>query len=186
MLAWNLHTDSFAGIYYHGPYKIEKGMLIIREFSDLNCKEIWPDSEIPFKSITLLAIYNPMNIRMKFYTEMVNDKNFNEELIEYAVIVDNKPIEDIGAFLDAVKELVHEQKSRLHALEGIDMKKRFIEIQGFRFRHLFHAAGMDWKPEIEMLYALAITEPSLGRWDLSGISKEQAFERFESFLDPRK
>ena len=39
-----------------------------------------------------------MNIRMKFYTEMVNDKNFNEELIEYAVIVDNKPIEDIGVF----------------------------------------------------------------------------------------
>ena len=41
MLAWNLHTDSFAGIYYHGPYKTEKGMLIIREFSDLNCKEIY-------------------------------------------------------------------------------------------------------------------------------------------------
>ena len=68
---------------------------------------------------------------MKFYTEMVNDKNFNEELIEYAVIWDNKPIEDIGAFLDAVKELVHEQKSRLHALEGIDMKKGLLRFRAF-------------------------------------------------------
>ncbi|HII14785.1 MAG TPA: hypothetical protein HA362_00570 [Nanoarchaeota archaeon] len=185
MLAWNLHTDSFSGIYYHGPYKLEKGILIIREFFDLDCREIWPESEIPFKTITLLAIYNPMNIKMKFYTEMINDKNFNEELIEYAVIVDNKPLAEIDLLLKDVKEIANKQKSRLHTLEGVDMKKKFIEIQGFRLRHLFDAAGMDWKPESDMLYALAITE-HVRKWDLSGMSRDEAFAKFESFLDPRK
>lgn len=185
MLVWNLHTDSFAGIYYHGPYKTEKGILIAREFFDLDCREIWPESAIPFKTITLLAIYNPIDIKMKFYTEMANDKNFNDELIEYAVIADNKPLNEIGTLLNAVKELAHEQKSRLHALEDIKMKNKFIEIQGFRFRHLFNAAGMDWKPSSEMLYSLAITEP-VRKWDLSEMPKEDAFARFESFLDPRK
>lgn len=185
MLAWNMHTDSFAGIYYHGPYKTEKGILIIREFFDLDCREVWSGSEIPFKTIILLAIYNPIDIKMKFYTEMITDKNFNEELIEYAVIVDNNPLNEIGTLLKNVKELAAKQKSRLHALEGMDMKKKFIEIQGFRFRHLFNAAGMDWKPSSEMLYSLAITEP-IRKWDLSEMSKEDAFARFESFLDPRK
>lgn len=185
MLAWNLHTDSFPGIYYHGPYKTDKGVLIAREFFDLDCREIWPDSEILFKTITLLAIYNPIDIKMKFYTEMINDKNFNEELIEYAVIADNKPLAEIDTLLNAVKELAHEQKSRLHALEGMDMKKKFIEIQGFRLRHLFDAAGMNWKSGSDMLYALAITEP-VRKWDLSEMSRDEAFARFESFLDPRK
>lgn len=185
MLAWNLYTDSFPGIYYHGAYKTKKGVLIAREFFDLDCREIWPESEIPFKTITLLAIYNPIDIKMKFYTEMINDKNLNEELIEYAVIVDNKHLNEIDTLLNVVKELAHEQKLRLHTLEGMDMKKKFIEIQGFRLRHLFDAAGMNWKPESEMLYALAITEP-VRKWDLSGMSKDEAFARFESFLDPRK
>ena len=65
------------GIYTPEYFKTEKGVLVAREFFDLGCNEIWPGSKIPFKTITLLAIYNPIDIKMKFYTEMINDKNFN-------------------------------------------------------------------------------------------------------------
>jgi len=66
MLAWNLHMDSFSGIYYHGPYKTEKGVLIAREFFDLDCKEIWPKSKTSFKTMISKLLLLILKVKTTF------------------------------------------------------------------------------------------------------------------------
>ena len=89
-----LYTDFYTdfGVECQGEYRLDNNhILVIRQFNDLNPKEIWPKTNSPCKTIKIYTIYK--NVRFKTDSISVHSiwkGDLINNLIVWAVEIDNK------------------------------------------------------------------------------------------------
>ncbi|MBI2662808.1 hypothetical protein HYX11_05100 [Candidatus Woesearchaeota archaeon] len=159
-LCYTLYYDIFmtGGFYLHGPYDAsgefgEGAILLIRDYHDLNPKEIWPDLQIPYQKVKICAVYKNLDLKINFVNHPITKDSIGDKLIAYKIYLDYKEIEinKIDELIEIFHKVSSQQTKKINALSDLDKVRKGAEIAFYFFRKLRKYTGDDWTPlkEIE-------------------------------------
>lgn len=157
-LCYTLFYDLYksGGFYIHGPYKAkifgEDAILIVREYHNINPKELWPDLGMPYKKMRILGIYNGLDIRLNYLNHPVSTTHVGDKLIAYKIYLDDKEIN--ANQIDNLIELFHKfsamQLKKINAFSDADKIRKGAEISFYLFKRLREYMGDKWQPPAEV------------------------------------
>ena len=155
-LCYTLFFDSFksGGFYIHGPYDVSKkfgdgATLIVREYHDINPKELWPDLEMPCKSMRICGIYKNLDLKLDFLNHPISTVHVVDKLIAYRVYVDDIEIEigKINKLAEFLSKVSSEQTKKIRSMADLEKVKKGAEIEFYLFKRLRDYMGDDSKPK---------------------------------------
>jgi hypothetical protein len=158
-LCYTLYYDIFmtGGFYLHGPYDAseefgEGAILLIRDFHDLNPKEIWPDLQMPYKKIKIYAIYKNLDLKINFVNHPITKDSIGDKLIAYKIYLDDEEINfnKIDELIDIIHKVSSQQTKKINALSDLDKVRKGAEIAFYLFRRLRKHMGDDGIPPKEI------------------------------------
>lgn len=158
-LCYTLYYDIFmtGGFYLHGPYDVsekfgEGAIMLIRDFHDLNPKELWPNLEMPYQKVRICAVYKGLDLKINFVNHPVTRDTIADKLIAFKIYLDDREISITQ--IDEIKELFQFtssiQTKKINALSDLDKVRKGIEIAYYLFRRIRNHMGDDWKPPKEI------------------------------------
>ena len=158
-LCYTLYYDIFmtGGFYLHGPYDAseefgEGSILLIRDYHDLNPKEIWPDLQMPYQKVKICAVYKNLDLKINFVNHPITKDSIGDKLIAYKIYLDGKEIEinKIDELIEIFHKVSSQQTKKINALPDLDKVRKGAEIAFYFFRKLRKYMGDDWRPPKEI------------------------------------
>lgn len=153
-----LYTDFYTdfGVECFGQYILDNDhILVIRQFNDLNPKELWPEIDSPCERLTIHTIYKNIKFRCDAISvHSIFEGDTIKNLVRWAIEIDGRFIDSIGQINNLREKLENEsikQWKRLISLEFEKLKEKGLFIRGYVFKDLFEKLRLDWKPSKEML-----------------------------------
>ncbi len=156
-LCYTLFYDEFmaGGFYIHGPYNAsevfgKETILLIREYHNLKPIEIWPDLQIPYKTLRILGIYKNTDIKINFANHPTTTIPLPDKLIAYKVYLDDKEItiKYIESLMELFDHITSKQTKKINALSDLDKVRKGAEIAFYLFKKLRESMGDNWKPPV--------------------------------------
>ena len=151
-VCYTLFLDIFmaGGFYIHGPYDAselfgEGAILVVRDYYDLDPRELWPEIEMPHKKMRILAVYRNIKFEIDFANHPMTHESIGPKLIGYKVFVDDKAIKmnEIESLTSKFHEVISSQTKKVNAMSKLDQVRKGAEIAYYLFRGL---RGESWKP----------------------------------------
>ncbi len=155
-LCYTLFYDAFmaGGFYIHGPYDVSKkfgdsAMLVIRDYHDINPKDIWPDLSLPYKKLRICAVYKNLDLRVTFANHPTSTTSIGDKIVAYKIYLDDKEIDVKKAeeLIDLFQKISQQQTKKVNALSDLGKVRKGIEIAYYLFKKL---RGDDWRPPKEI------------------------------------
>jgi len=154
-----LYYDIFmtGGFYLHGPYNARGefgrgAFLLIRDFHNLNPKEIWPDLNIPYQKIRIYAVYKDLDLKINFVNHLITKDSIRDKLIAYKIYLDGKELKfnELDELIEFLHKLSSQQTKKINALSDLDKVRKGTEIAFYFFKKLRESMGDDWRPPKEI------------------------------------
>ena len=152
-----LYTDFYTdfGVECQGQYTLDNNhILVIRDFKDLNPKELWPNLKSPCKTMKIYTIYK----NVEFKTDAISVHTFFKgdqikNLVAWRVEVDGKPLKmkELKPLKDKLELRSVEQWQKLTSLDHESLKIKGLFMKSYTFKDLFQRLNIDWKPSKEMI-----------------------------------
>lgn len=148
-LVWSLFYDIYrsVGMLIHGPYPTSKGILLARDFFDLE-PPIWKFSNA-YPQLAVYLIYeDTVDIRIDFANHPVYASPIVDKLKFFWIKADRqlktvKEIEDIDEYYSALRK---KQVAHVESLEPVEIIKKGAEIHYYMLKGFFDFYGEDWRP----------------------------------------
>lgn len=148
-LTWAIFYDiyRYAGMLIHGPYETSRGILLCREFFDLN-PPIW-NLQNKYPKLKIYLVYgDDAEISIDFANHQTYETPIVDKLIFYS-IVDSKPLEtleEIEELDEYYSDLRKKQVETVERLEPLEIVKKGAEIHYYLLKDFFAFYGEDWRP----------------------------------------
>jgi len=154
--------DSFmtGGFYLHGPYDVSEKfgsntIMVIHDYENICLKEVWPNLNMPYKTMKLIRIYKNLDLTIDFFNHPNSKTSVGDKLIAYKIYLDNKEL-DISKVDELIKlfnKVTTNQVNTINALSDFDKIRKGAEIYLTLFKKLREYTGdKDWKYEdVEMI-----------------------------------
>lgn len=153
-LTWSLYTDiaPSTGFELSGPYKILEGNVIVRDFFNLNPKELF-DLNTNIDSIKIVALYDKIPLEVDFYGHLHAKNNLIENLLKQQITVNGKEIneKEVEELLEKINSILERQRKLIKEMNFEQIKEYYIKLRFYRYKKLFHLLGEKWEPEQEFL-----------------------------------
>jgi hypothetical protein len=155
-LSYTLYFDPFmtGGFYLHGPYDAskkfgDKTVLIVREYHNLNPKELWPDLDMPYKKLKILAVYKNLDIKINFVNHPVTKDSIGDKLIAYKVYLDGKEIsiDKVDELTELFQKVSSTQTKKVNSWNDLDKVRMGAKIAFYLFKDLREKMGDNWIPQ---------------------------------------
>ncbi len=152
---YSLYYDLYmtGGFYIHGPYNVSKkfgehSTLIIRDYHDVNPKNIWPKLNFPYKTMKILAIYKNLDLKINFANHPTSKESVGDKLIAYKIIVDNKEYEfqKIDQLINIFEKATKSQFDMINKMSDLDKIRKGALIEYYLFKDFRQGLKSDWKP----------------------------------------
>ncbi len=156
-LCYTLFYDIYmaGGFYIHGPYdasqKFGEGtILLIRDYHNLDPRELWPELNMPYQSLKIYAIYKDLDLKLTFANHPVSTTSIGDKLIAYKVVLDGREVrpEDIHTISMQFEKIIEEQTTNIKAMTDLDKVRKGIEIAYYLFKDFREKTGAHWKPPV--------------------------------------
>ncbi|PIN89254.1 hypothetical protein COU60_03795 [Candidatus Pacearchaeota archaeon CG10_big_fil_rev_8_21_14_0_10_34_76] len=154
-------TYMTGGFYLHGPYDASEkfgtgAILVVRDYHDLCPKTLWPDLEMPYKKLKILAIYKNLDLKINFVNHPITKDSIGDKLIAYKIYLDDKEI--TLNKIDELTELFHKvsstQTKRVNAWNDLDKVRMGAKIAFYLFKDFREKMGDNWIPENEIEHTI--------------------------------
>ena len=154
-LAYTLFYDIFmaGGFYIHGPYNSTKEFgrntcMIIREFHNLNPKELWPELKNPYEKIRVIGVYKHLDLKINFANHPISTHSVGDKLIAFKIYVNDKKvsIEQVPEIIETLQAISSEQYSKITSLPDLDKVNKGAEIAYYLFKELREYNKQSWRP----------------------------------------
>ena len=163
-LAYSLYRDFFPqdSLEIYGPYNASKKfgddtILLIKHFSKLLPKELWPDINYEYKDIKIYQVFK----NVKFKCELIGMHSiYDGDIINntkfIAIKINNKFIktDDIKKISQKLAEITTKQIQVYDSMSLEQIKYKTLEWECYQFINFFKLADMDWKPTEGMIEAV--------------------------------
>lgn len=178
------------GFYLHGPYDAsgkfgENTLLLVREYHNLNPKELWLDLEMPYKKMRILAVYKNLDLKINFVNHPITKDSIGDKLIAYKIYLDDKEI-DINK-IEELTELFHKisssQTKKVNSWSDLDKVRMGTKIAFYLFKDFREKMGDNWIPENQV----EKTIKEFGDTFIKKFSFEKTpdLEHWKKIFDPR-
>lgn len=142
------------GFYIHGPYEAndkfeENAILLVREYHDLNPKNIWPDLEMPYKKMKILAVYKGLDLKINFINHPITKDSIADKLIAYKIYLDDKELkfENIDEVIELFQKVCSSQTQKVNSINDFEKIKIASKISAYLFDDFRNKTGGGWNPE---------------------------------------
>jgi hypothetical protein len=163
-LCYTLYFDPYpsGGFYIHGPYDTTKRfgkdtILVIRDYYNINPKEIWSDLDMPYKKLRILGVYKGLDLKLNYLNHPISTTSVGDKLIAFKIYLDDKELDikkvnELGEFF---QKIYMKQTEKINELSDLDKVRKGAEISFYLFRKLRESMGDDWRPpkEVEQMIA---------------------------------
>lgn len=188
-LSYGLYGDINPQICYDnfGPYKIGKGILVIKKFQNLMPIKLWGDlvSDIPCNTIKLYCYYENVDFSIDMLTHTILKGDTINDLKKFAIEIDNKPvkIEDITQISEKLEKKAVEMWKILTSLDSEKAKVKYLEQRCYNYVNICGKLGLDWKPSKGMLNS--VKDKKLKNIFPPFNNKNKELEFWLNIIDPR-
>lgn len=142
------------GFYIHGPYdateKFGEGtILLVREYHNLNPKELWSDLDMPYKKLKILAVYKNLDLKINFVNHPVTKDSIGDKLIAYKLFLDDKEIgiEEVDELIGLFNRISSAQTKKINSWTDLDKVRMGAKIAFYLFKDFREKMGDNWIPE---------------------------------------
>jgi len=183
-MCYTLYYDFFvaAGFYLHGPYDVsqkfgEETILLIRDYHNINPKDIWPDLDIPYSKLKVLCVYKDLNLQLNFVNQPITKDSIADKLVAYKILLDDKDvgISEVEGLDSIFEEVRFNQTRKIESMSDLDKVRKGAEISFYFFKKLRESMGDPWMPpnQIEntikqfgnkFIEKFKNSQPDLDRW----------------------
>jgi len=187
-LIWSLYFDPYrsAGSEIHGPYLVGNYYILIRDYFDLNPKEIWPIKN-RYSSVKMYLKYpKDIGIKINFIDQVYSSEPLGKELIYFSMLVNGKNVtslSEINSLFKYFSVLVENQSRKINKLTPLEIIKRGAEIYYYASKDFFKYYKEDWRPSQEVYNR--IDNWGLKFWDQYKGSEKVPINFFIKLFDPR-
>lgn len=152
-LTWALFYNIYrnAGMLIHGPYQMPKGILLCREFPDLN-PPIWNLQNRCPKFKVHLIYEKGVEIKIDFLNHQIYEVPVVDSLRFYSIATDKplKTLKEIGELGNYYSRLRQEQAERVEGLKLLEIIKKGAETHYYMLKDFFEFYGEGWWPPKEV------------------------------------
>lgn len=158
-LCYTLYFDTYmiGGFYIHGPYDANKKfgentILLVREFHNLNPKELWQDLNIPYKNLRIFAVYKDLDLKINFVNHPVTRDSIGDKLIAFKIYLDNKEIklDKVDELIELFQKVSSAQTKKVNSWNDLDKVRKGAEITHYLFKDFREKTSGDWRPSKEI------------------------------------
>lgn len=148
LLYWANHP---LGHSFHGPYKDEKGQVLVREYFDLK-PEVWDFSkDLSFSQVEIFEVYKEgSEIKLEFFERGIRTtESFKQNLMSFAVKIDGKPIEQLGQLskaFDNLGRVIEEGSKFIQSLDEQQLVEKHAEYWFYALKPMCDLVNEDWRP----------------------------------------
>ncbi len=167
-LIWSFYFDPYTetGSERHGPYQLKDSVLLVREYYDLQPRQIWKTKN-KYKNLTMYLKFAPTTKIALTYSNMLETRDpIWDKLVEFYIAVDGKPLRDLKQITelgDYLAEIAQEQSSIVNKLLPLEIIKKATEIYYYQYVNFFKYYHQSWKPP-KSLYNY-ISKEGLSFWN---------------------
>ncbi|MEV0764767.1 hypothetical protein [Nocardia sp. NPDC050435] len=161
-LVWSVHFYGWTDISFviHGPYQVGNQIMIVRDFFDLEPRELWPDLPGPAcRELRVLSLHDATDtFRIDIFNHLLHERPLLESTRAVRIVVDGHDV--AGDERPAVlrKELVHlvrQQKTAIGRLSEREVLTKFVESRYYAMRTWRTRDGDAWQPPPEVYDRIA-------------------------------
>lgn len=152
-LTWALFFDIYrsAGMRIHGPYQIQEGILLCRDFCNLN-PPVW-NLQNRYPELKAYLIYErDVKINIDFVNHPIYKTPIADRLKSYSIISKSplKTLKEIEELKEYYSQLRQRQAVHIEALNPLEIVRKGAEIHYFMLKDFFKFYGEDWRPPKEV------------------------------------
>ncbi len=151
-LCYSLFYDLYqtAGFYIHGPYDMSEkfgqgAILVVREYHNINPRDIWPELVMPYDNLFIYGVYKGLDFKLDFANHPHTTTGIADKLVACAVVLGGEEIglEKIEEVELLFERITAEQTKRVETLSDFDKIRKGAEISFSFFKKLREAMGDD-------------------------------------------
>ncbi len=151
---------------YHGPYMIDKNeQMLIRDFSNFNLKDLWPNSDLdfPFETLKIITFHSlSVEIKIEAYNNVhISGENFVKTCTGALFFIDGKKCDDaiiISKILSLFSTKLEQQLILVESMSHDELCNKYIEIFWYRKKKLANFLNVDWKPSKDVFDCIDYTK----------------------------
>lgn len=148
-LTWTLFFDIYrsTGMRIHGPYQTQKGILLCRDFFDLN-PPIW-NLQNRYPELKVYLIYEKgAKITIDFVDHPIYKTPIVDRLKFYSILSKGRlrTLEEIEELKEYYSQLRQRQATHIEALNPLEIVRKGAEIHYYMLKDFFEFYGEDWRP----------------------------------------
>ena len=160
-LSYGLYFEMFPSLVYenYGPYDASSlfgpgHTMLIREFNNVQCPEIWEQTRnFPYKKILVVAVYKDVDIQVDAITHLITKGDLLHGLKKAQVWVDGKVIsfEMLESVIQTIEKKAIEMWQNMKKIDREEQKQKYIWVRAFSYKPLADRLGIDWRPPSAIL-----------------------------------
>ena len=192
-LYFNHHS---IGHEFHGPYRLDNGLLlIVREYYDLK-NELWSFSDkLPANQITSFEVYEKnTEIKFDFFNRMRSATSLPSRLLKVRFKeggVEGEELDEDG-MEDLLVSITNVAKDAFKVISGLNREQlleKYVETKYYILKPLAENLGLEWKPSKEIYDFIKNVPPPKAIKEifqkLGSLPREKQIEICRSVFDPR-
>lgn len=149
------HWDCFIK-ELHGPYKVKKGFLFLRDFLDLKPEEIWPQTKkMPCKKLRIATLCETTDIEMDIFQHYryLSEKPLAQDLKAFSVLegeraLSTEEIENLAKTIQGVTFGIVGQADKMAKAQKV---QKYAEQLYYGLKKFRTALKKDWRPPKEVV-----------------------------------
>ena len=193
--AYNLGCGLYLDFYLdycvenEGPYDVSEiygpgHILVIKKVVGMQTP-LWPELQVPCNDLYIYSVYK----NVKFTCDLISAHSVYEgdvinNLVAYAVIVDNKNLITEGVLLskvvDQLSNLSVLQWKKLKSLDQEEQKQRGLLVKCYGMKKIFERVGMSWQPDEGMKEAVKAPLKDNTYWKIPEDNKEEYWNNLDN------
>lgn len=185
-LDWSLYFDAhpIGGMVTHGPYRCKDGMLIIKDWFDLNPPSWAVENKHP--KLLMYLIYRPIkDLRFDIMNHFTTKQNMPKKLVKFSVVRGKKIMnaEQIKKLTSYYNRLTLKQTQYVNSLKPLDIIVKGTEICYYAYKIFFDYYKMNWRPPKKVY--INIKQQRLKYWNRYKFKPSLVAPQNTTQFDPR-
>lgn len=155
-LVWRLQFDIYrtAGSFTHGPYHIPGGVLVVKEFFDLD-PYYW-QLKNRYHSMRAFLVYEPKTEINYDFSNHPRHRGTSKRLLKFSISVNNYLLKPTGfaELTDYYERLGSKVSRQVNQMGPTEIVKLGAKINWFMYRNIFEYFGEEGKPDESVFHAI--------------------------------
>ncbi|MFH2105446.1 MAG: hypothetical protein ABII72_04410 [Parcubacteria group bacterium] len=187
-----MYSDMHPSIVYdnYGPYRAgekhgEDHILVIKEFNNIKCPELWSETiKLPCNTIHITCVYQNVAMTIDSASHVIFVGDLINDLRYCRIEIDGNEcsLSELESVIKKIEEVATSIFQKFQALDFEKRKDKYYHMKAYAYRDLHKKLNQDWRPTAEILREARGKALYSFKWPKSIVEQKKLIRET---LDPR-